>query len=79
MKKIRNFTEQMIHLEGFGAITIKEDFDGIWSLDLFPTGHQNDDKMLRMETVLKGYGDRYFQNIDTIREKLNAENEMDNL
>jgi hypothetical protein len=79
MKKITNLTKQVIFLEGFGALEISEDKDGVWLIDFFPRGYENNEDALKIETVMKNYGDKYIQSVKTIRKKLNATEEMNNI
>lgn len=78
MKKITNLTKQIIHLEGFGGIEISEDSDGTWCVDFFPRGYENNEEALKIETCLKNCGDKYIQSIETIRKKLNSQEEINN-
>jgi hypothetical protein len=70
MKYIKNLSKQIIYLEGFGAIEVSEDHDGVWVIDFFPRGYENNEAMLKMETCLKGFGDKYIQSIKSVRKQL---------
>lgn len=71
MKRINNRTKQLIYLEGFGTISIEESFDGIWEIDLFPRGYDNNEEALKIETVMNGYGDKHIMSIKSVQNKLN--------
>ena len=71
MKKITILTKQTVFLEGFGAINFHEATDGAWEIDLFPREYEgNSPDKLRIETSFKHTGDKYFQYVDTVRDKL---------
>lgn len=61
MKYIKNLTKQEIVLEGFGIIEISESLDGVWNIDLFPSGHKNDREMIRIDTSFGGNDGKYFE------------------
>lgn len=71
MKKISNFTKQEIYLEGFGTIEISEStWNGIWKIDLFPRGFENDPEKLLIEVKLNANSDKYFASINAAKKAL---------
>lgn len=60
MKKITNTNSQFIHLEGFGAILVEEQRDGVWHVDLFPRGWENDVTKIQLENTFTSFGDKNF-------------------
>jgi len=67
MMKITNTIAQTVYLEGFGILELAERADGVWHLDLFPNGAENDEEKLVIEVKMTRDGDKYFVSLEDVR------------